>query len=135
MVIYDGIIYSLQRRGGITTLFDQLITRMPENSYKLLVYDGYTKINCLSSCVRMKTRFFERYRKANVRNQSKVFHSTYYRLPASEKVPVVTTVHDFSYEKYRKGLAKYVHAEQKYKAISKSDRIICVSESTKNDLS
>jgi mannosyltransferase len=46
----------------------------------------------------------------------------------------ITTVHDFTYEFYCKGLAKYIHTYQKKKAIKKANGIICVSENTKKDL-
>ena len=46
----------------------------------------------------------------------------------------VVTVHDFTYEYYRKGLAKYLHSYQKKRAIQNAELIICISESTKKDL-
>lgn len=46
----------------------------------------------------------------------------------------ITTVHDFTYEYFRKGLPKYIHTWQKGFAIKKSDGIICISEHTKKDL-
>ena len=46
----------------------------------------------------------------------------------------ITTVHDFTYEYFRSGLAKYVHVWQKGFALKKSAGIICVSENTKKDL-
>ena len=46
----------------------------------------------------------------------------------------ITTVHDFTYEYFRTGMAKYIHIWQKGFAIKKSDGIICVSENTRRDL-
>jgi glycosyltransferase involved in cell wall biosynthesis len=63
-----------------------------------------------------------------------IFHSSYYRICNQPNVFNITTVHDFTYEYYRKGLAKYVHTNQKKQAIEKANGIICVSENTKNDL-
>ncbi|WP_257255191.1 glycosyltransferase family 1 protein [Endozoicomonas sp. SESOKO3] len=63
-----------------------------------------------------------------------VFHSSYYRLPSASSLKVVTTVHDFTYEKFRNGPAKWVHSWQKNRAIQNSDLIICVSQNTANDL-
>ncbi|NNN84139.1 glycosyltransferase family 4 protein [Vibrio sp. A8-1] len=62
-----------------------------------------------------------------------LFHSSYYRLP-SIRVPTVTTVHDFTYEKFVNGPAKWVHCWQKYRAIKHSDIVICVSHNTARDL-
>ncbi|HDX6704327.1 TPA: glycosyltransferase family 4 protein, partial [Escherichia coli] len=66
--------------------------------------------------------------------KNKVFHSSYYRLPQDKGIPVVTTVHDFTYEKYISGPPKWVHSWQKYKAIKHSELLICVSNNTAKDL-
>ena len=63
-----------------------------------------------------------------------IFHSSYYRISLQKDVINVTTVYDFIYEKFRFGLAKYIHFFQKKIAIKHSDAIICISQSTKNDL-
>jgi len=63
-----------------------------------------------------------------------IFHSSYYRVALQKNVVNVTTVHDFTYEHYRKGLARKVHSAQKRFAVLRSDGIICVSENTKRDL-
>lgn len=66
-----------------------------------------------------------------------IFHSSYYRVPykaTRSRVKTVTTVHDFLYEKYVSGLAKSVHSFQKRMAVMHSDAVICVSESTRQDL-
>ncbi len=46
----------------------------------------------------------------------------------------VVTVHDFVYERYMNGPKKWVHVIQKNAAIRAAQAIICVSESTKQDL-
>lgn len=63
-----------------------------------------------------------------------VFHSSYYRVSLQKDIVNITTVHDFTYEYFRSGLAKYIHVWQKGFAIRRSDGIICVSENTKKDL-
>lgn len=63
-----------------------------------------------------------------------IFHSSLYRVSLQTEVVNITTVHDFTYEYFRKGLAKTVHSLQKGFAIRKSDGVICVSENTKKDL-
>ncbi len=120
MIFYDGIIYALQQGGGITVLFNELLERMPRDLYRLEI-------------PKLRTPF-DRYRKVQIKGEYELFHSTYYRLPDKYLHPVVTTVHDFTYERYVKGARKLVHTWQKNRAIASSDKIICVSESTKRDL-
>lgn len=120
MIFYDGIIYSLQRGGGITVLFNELLRRLPKDTYRLEIPTLRTP--------------FDRYRGVQTRRDDELFHSTYYRLPDRRLSRVVTTVHDFTYERYIGGARKWVHSLQKKRAIAFSDRVICVSESTKRDL-
>ncbi len=120
MVLYDGIIYRLQRGGGISVLFNELISRLPKSEYSLVIPE--------------LKGWFERYRDPRAGDGFDVFHSTYYRLPRDHVGAVVTTVHDFTYERYFYGVQRWVHSWQKNRAIAGSDRIICVSESTKKDL-
>jgi mannosyltransferase len=47
---------------------------------------------------------------------------------------VVTTVHDFIYERFASGPRKWLHTLQKFKAIRESQAVICISESTRRDL-
>lgn len=123
-ILYDGIIYSLQGSGGISVLFNELITRLPSNIYKMVCFDNGA----------LKPRFLERYRSFHAAAAYELFHSTYYRLPSVRSGRIVTTVHDYTYERYSQGIRKRVHSEQKNKCIAGSDKIICVSESTKRDL-
>ncbi|EEY5971546.1 glycosyltransferase family 1 protein, partial [Escherichia coli] len=62
--------------------------------------------------------------------------SSYYRVHKSPNLNVknVTTVHDFTYEKYRGGMSKFIHSLQKYHAIKNSDIVICISNNTARDL-
>ena len=63
-----------------------------------------------------------------------VFHSSHYRIAKNPKAYNVTTVHDFTYELFSKGLAQKVHSWQKFKAIRKADVIVSISENTKKDI-
>ncbi|MFV0595795.1 glycosyltransferase family 4 protein [Shewanella sp.] len=131
MIVYDGIINSLQSHGGISVLFEELYKRLQDKS-RYYVYSDCPKLG--GDTELLNPRFLERYLKFNVKlNETDIFHSTYYRLPTS-KVKVITTVHDFTYEKYVGGFRSKIHSYQKYKAILNSDKIICVSENTANDL-
>lgn len=63
-----------------------------------------------------------------------VFHTSYYRIPARRVRRYVVTVYDFTYERYRSGLARQVHSAQKALSIRAADLAICISESTRIDL-
>ena len=136
MILYDGIIASLQGTGGISILFSELIKRMPSTEYKVSIFDDKLrhKLGGDDECILQSPRFLERYRDAIVPTEYDIFHSTYYRLPQSRSGKIVTTVHDYTYERYRSNIAKWTHSIQKNRAIKHSDIIICVSESTRRDL-
>ncbi|WP_318510115.1 glycosyltransferase family 4 protein [Photobacterium leiognathi] len=130
MIVYDGIINSLQTHGGISVLFNELKRRMSPDAFKYYTYNK--KIS--SEDILLKPRLLERYRDFDVRlNNSDIFHSTYYRLPNTSS-KVVTTVHDFTYEKYVGGFKTTVHSYQKNRSIVNSDKVICVSNNTAEDL-
>lgn len=133
MIVYDGIIENLQNYGGITVLFKEVISRM--DNYRYISYKSDSVISSNSrSEIKYPLRFGERYRDVFCPTDASIFHSTYYRLPIQRNVKVVTTVHDFTYEKYVKGFAQKVHSWQKNRAILNSDRVICVSQNTAIDL-
>jgi len=76
----------------------------------------------------------QRFLNPNISCKGGIFHSTYYRIINDPSIINVTTVHDFTYEYYRKGLPGLLHQYQKGAAINNSKKIICVSENTKRDL-
>ena len=144
-LLIDGIIERLQKSGGVSTYFEQLIRCYTSQPQHVLNYISYVDKNHLfdnsklpSKCnISNQTyRLGERYRSCVISPQLHnfdVFHSTYYRLP-SISIPVVTTVHDFTYELYVKGPKNWIHCWQKHKAILNSNKIICVSNNTAIDL-
>jgi mannosyltransferase len=66
--------------------------------------------------------------------KNSIFHSSYYRVSLQRNIANIITIHDFTYEYYRKGIPKWIHTKQKYFAIKNASGIICVSKNTKNDL-
>lgn len=64
-----------------------------------------------------------------------LYHSSYYRnLKTTDNHVEVTTVHDFTHNFYSSVLKKVVHNKLKYESINNANGIICISESTYNDL-
>jgi mannosyltransferase len=139
MVHIDGIIYSLQARGGISTYFRELLTHLDskELAYTLTL-DGVLRADVEFSYTHRPSRVLERYRTCRPvpgwGQPRAVFHSTYYRQPEQKSWPTVVTVHDFVYERYYHGPKRWVHVAQKHAAIGQAQAIICISEATRQDL-
>ena len=141
MIEVDGIIFSLQRHGGVSVYTRQVIAGLEaaERSAVLsLVEPNHVRPQELSFKkveVRARpARLLERYRPFPSVPEASLAHSTYYRVPVDARVPLVTTVHDFIYERYFTGPALWVHRTQKRRAIQRSVAVICVSHATRSDL-
>ncbi len=139
MLYYDGIIFSLQKAGGISNLFKEIITRLDhiEYDFRLNLYGKTLQKLPTKNILQQKERAFERYRSVSIKKDCNIFHSTYYRNPIRGNInnlKVVTTVHDFTYEFFASPIKKLIHSNQKLKSIQTADKIICVSHNTKNDL-
>ena len=143
-VFIDGVIFKLQKAGGISICFAELTKALHLRSigYFFLCYGG-NKLFDVSfiteeSLIPPKNKYLpfsvERFMDVDVDVSVSVFHSSYYRLPKDRSVNIVTTVHDFTYERFETGIRKFVHAYQKRRAILNSDVVICISENTKQDL-
>ncbi|MGI2140646.1 glycosyltransferase family 4 protein [Shewanella baltica] len=140
-LIVDGIIENLQENGGCTVYFAQLLTFLQNNNISLEYIrfkseDGNIPLKGEHTKVVYETaKLLERWRDVEIKGElsDSIFHSTHYRLP-KQRVKTVTTVHDFTYELYRKGPARWMHSWQKFRAIRNSDLVICVSQNTADDL-
>lgn len=145
-VLLDNIIYSLQNSGGVSVVWTELLERiLKDPDFNIKIIEN-TNSNIFRKTLKIKSNSFQRdpyeafpiviKRYLNFKNipGSGVFHSSYYRIIKKSGFKNVTTVHDFTYEYYFKSYKKIIHSKQKGNAIKNSDRIICVSENTKNDL-
>jgi mannosyltransferase len=139
-IVYDNIIYSLQRAGGISVYWSELTKRLSllNDTY----FYGHKNDNIFMKDLNIdvKKESFINYKICRYLDFRKelptksIFHSSYYRIANQEDVINVVTVHDFTYEYFRSGLSKYIHSWQKGRAIKKGDGIICISKNTKRDL-
>jgi mannosyltransferase len=137
LLTIDGIIFALQRHGGISTYFKELIVRLAREraALQIVLYgSGGPALEPPAEVVRVARRLGEMHRRCKVSPRTLLFHSSYYRLPDRKTLPVVTTVHDFTYERTMHGPDKWLHSWQKFSAIRASSAIICVSEWTRRDL-
>lgn len=126
-VIFDNIIFSLQRFGGISVVWNELLQRAQADKELNLTELDYRNERLY--------RWLERYRIPDyMAEKPSVFHSSYFRVLPQPGVHNVTTVHDLTYHFYRKGLAKAVHLWEEERALKHSEAIICISENTKRDL-
>lgn len=126
-VVFDNIIYTLQRNGGVSVVWNELLRRARA--------DKDVQCTELDYVENLTPRPLERYRIPAYRAEvPAVFHSSYFRILPQAGVRNVTTVHDLTYHFYRRGLAKAVHLWEEERALRHSETVICVSENTKRDL-
>ena len=144
-IIYDNIVYNLQKSGGVSVYWAELSKRLNvskkhdivfydqiENNHNLfrnsLILNNVKTESCLTLSIRRYLNFTPKI------NERSIFHSSYYRVSKSKNAINVTTIHDLTTEKFRKGLARWVNFQQKKHAVLNSDGVICISENTKKDL-
>lgn len=143
-IILDNIGFSLQRMGGLSVVWGALLNTLKKSnlSYICMEYP-WDKLNEVRRSLvginveqcHSKHLQIERYLDPPiVNNKPFIFHSSHYRICKNKCAINVTTVHDFTYEKYRKGLPLWVHSWQKFRAIRKADIVVCISENTKRDV-
>lgn len=145
-IIFDNIIFSLQEHGGISVVWYELIKRILIDSDFNTKFIGLENQNVLglqlkipaSSEVRNNLSLLpikiQRYLNPTIDGIDGVFHSSYFRIAKNPRLFNITTVHDFTYEYYFKGLPLIIHHLQKSNSLKHSQKIICVSQNTKEDL-
>lgn len=147
-VIYDNIIFNLQRSGGISVYWKELIERIKNEGsvdFEMIEYKNSQdnifrrQINISDDRIQFKSNFptISILRYINLSKESNdnvIFHSSYYRTMKGKNVTNVVTVYDFTYEKKVKTITGKIHTYQKKKALEKADGIICISENTKKDM-
>ena len=141
-LVLDCIIFGLQRFGGIsnfwarlveasgTASIDEVVLLMPRSirAHAMPEISGsalYTE--------RLPTRL-SRYLPAGGVGRGAVFHTSYYRRPYQSVDRYITSVYDFTYERYFSTLPKLVHHRQKGASIAAADLSVCISEATRADL-
>lgn len=145
-IFFDNIIFSLQKAGGVSNVWKELISIALANeeiSCNFIEFKNFDK-NIFRKNLTIDQEYIlkdtsplilNRYIPQKIKTNTKfIFHSSYYRICKNKCASNVTTVHDFIYEYYRKGLPKFIHHQQKRIAVTNSDALICVSNNTKNDL-
>jgi mannosyltransferase len=141
----DNIIFALQRSGGISVYWAELLKYLNEHNPDVRMLEHPQALqNIQRKALKLPRERIDndsrllvalsRYLQAPCKATSGIFHSSYYRTPDFNGIKQVVTVYDFTYELYRSGLRRAVHHYQKQRAIREAAGIICISESTKKDL-
>ncbi|MDR0872758.1 MAG: glycosyltransferase family 4 protein [Prevotellaceae bacterium] len=145
MIILDNIIFNLQKTGGISVVWSELITGILNSDLDFLCLEYNSTNNLCRNKINLPSKNIshhsypllpvQRYFNPVIKQTTPfIFHSSYYRYSTNRNAVNITTVHDFTYEYFVKGLAQKIHSHQKKKAVDNSDGIICISENTKKDL-
>lgn len=143
-VLLDNIIFAIQKSGGVSVVWFEFLKRLLNESEINTFFRDCGSGNLYRSKIDIPNEsiignnsfpLVEKYFPINVRSDASfIYHPSYYRYCSNPNAINVTTVHDFTYEYYREGLAKWIHCWQKYRAIRHADAIVCISENTKSDL-
>lgn len=141
----DNVIFTLQRSGGISAYWHHLIRYF-------LAHD--VAFSCLErpggedNLFRRTLELPRTHRESGLLPQRLaqylpaplppgapcLFHSSYYRVAGGRRAVEIVTVHDFIYERFRRGPPRWLHQTQKAWALRRAAGIICISESTRRDL-
>lgn len=144
-IYYDNIVFSLQKSGGISTYWGELSRRLIYRGENVQFLECINN-NVINNSINIDPKLIineKRYpflinrfnnAKSPLFHNKFIFHSSYNRLSKNKNALSIITVHDLIHEKMFNGLKKRIHCWQKEKAIKNADRIIVVSENTKNDL-
>lgn len=142
----DMIAFYLQKAGGITSVWKELLIRMMKDEMHvvLILQDSechniyFKQIMSLNPEViyeKGSKIYINRYLPIRCHLESgSRFLSTYYRVSLDKTILQYSIVHDFTYEHYMKGIKRVVHSLQKKWAVKYANNLVCVSENTKKDL-
>lgn len=152
-ICYDSHIFSYHKYGGISRYFVELVKQLSVNNTCVLelhftdnIYIKSLEYNNIISKThslpfnRGKSKIYEYLNRfsdiKSLRKEYDIFHPTYYTpyFLKYVKSPYVITVHDMIHEKYNRTTLNEQFLLEKKKTIIQANRIIAVSENTKQDL-
>jgi len=153
-VFIDGYIFWIQKVGGITSYWSNLLPKMAEidRSNEFYLYlkpfsiepsmQKISNIKLLKSKSKLPMKIYNFIENGVMRRYSTkikpdIFHSTYYTSKQWSKIPKIMTVYDMIYEffpQYFSDKKSISFIKEKRKVIGEAERIIAISENTKRDL-
>ncbi len=144
-LVFDNIVFSLQRTGGISRFWSKLVERHATSPASLFV-EHASWINLYRDALSLAPDAIVPDHRLPLRvaryldfrrgfgGERHIFHSSYYRSNHHPAAINVATIHDLIYEKFERGLARAVHIRQKSRALRLADCLVCVSDATRRDL-
>ena len=141
-VLLDSVIFGLQRFGGISQYWNEMSLRLlAKRELKISqrlprkLLGDYTAIRAIptSSIDSIETSIARYMPIAPREKHVDLVHTSYYRMTATPTLNLICTVYDFTYEFQRVGFARKVHSLQKSLAMRRSQGLIFISDSTRND--
>lgn len=152
----DSIIFSIQKQGGISIYWKELILRLRNSSdihSEVVLYQKNNNPNQYEVENLQSTQFLKiKYLRAlipisilrflpffNIKSDFDIFHSSYlnYIISFKKKINInILTIHDMGYERNltQKGFKRWLNLFFKYFALKNVDAIICISEFTQKEL-
>lgn len=139
-IYYDDIIYSLQKSGGGSVYWTEILKCAPRTAHHILYNSAHENIFynedlTPNAIVKSDKKLsVKRFLPVKVpRDEKFVFHSSYYRYCNNRNAVNITTVHDFTNDLFGKGFLAFLRKMRKRIAVMHSDGVICISENTKQD--
>lgn len=140
MILCDNFIFELQTVGGVSRVWAKNIERLDKMALDLYFLEGSgAKNNVFRRELTLTHPIISESSPTYVRRflgsqiESDIFHSSYYRISKKARFNVVT-IHDFMNELFPSNFRDPLLAYIKKRACNFADRIIVVSERTKQDL-
>ncbi len=151
-IFVDGYIFWIQREGGISRYWSELLLNMADLSegtefylylrpYSANVLPKRSNLKLLEARTRLPTALYNQVEDAVIsrhisRSSPDVFHSTYYTRASRSIIPSVVTVYDTIYELFPECFPAGIDHlfGRKREVILNADRIIAISQNTKKDL-
>ncbi len=156
----DGIIYGLQKTGGISRYFNEYLSLLGNLNDKInieimlpkkprgvlpkakninIIFGKHLNTRYHNRVSRYLAQFINKYTENKYWGKitEGIFHSTYFTTYKNLKIPQVLTIHDMTYEKFPAFFNKKPDMEfikRKKRCVDSSDAIICVSEHTRQDV-
>lgn len=144
-IFIDNLIFSLQKAGGISVYWSELMQRMNNTQQNITCINTKAGGNFLAKPLHwQKNTLTDTALPVTVKRflpllktlpEQSIFHSSYLRWSNQKNIANIVTIHDLAPEHGMiGGKGKYLRQWQQRKAIEHADGILCVSNTVKNDL-
>jgi glycosyltransferase involved in cell wall biosynthesis len=143
MIVLDNIAFEIQKIGGVSLVWKSIIDACLNSDldFKMMQSDLAKENKFYPHYVKPSKIIFDgggvnkrRLFKVPTPSGTKIFHTSYFRVPSDKKLTSIVTIHDCVQERFSTGLKRSIYLWEKLRAIRSATKLICVSESTKSDL-